>query len=115
LLLSDATVTTATTTREANAQRTTMAAIRQRQATTMNRMIGATPYVAFVANTIFLLGFHVHADTESLPEATLWDRLLQGPEALNALDKVLFGVLILLAFELLDFITNHSGSKFLNY
>jgi hypothetical protein len=82
----------------------------------MNRMIGVAPYVAFVASTVFLLGFHFHADTENLSEAnTLWDRLQQGPEALNALDKVLFGVLILLAFELLDFITNHSGSKCIDY
>jgi hypothetical protein len=87
--------------------------MRKRRASTMDKMIGVAPYIAFVANTVFLLGFHVHADTEKLSEgtSTLWDRLQQGPEALNALDKVLFGVLILLAFELLDFITNHSGSK----
>jgi hypothetical protein len=90
-----------------------MAIVRQRRDSTMDRMVGAAPYVAFVASTILLLGFHVHADTETLSEgaSTLWDRLQEGPEALNGLDKVLFGVLILLAFELLDFITNHSGSK----
>jgi hypothetical protein len=77
----------------------------------MNWMIGVAPYVAFVANAVFLLGYHVHADTDDFSEATLWDRLQQGPDAVNALDKVLFGVLILLAFELLDFLTNHSGSK----
>jgi hypothetical protein len=83
----------------------------------MTSMIGVAPYVAFMASTVFLLGFHVHADTENLSEATatLWDRLQQGPEALNALDKVLFGVLILLSFELLDFITYHSGSKYIEY
>lgn len=89
-----------------------MAAVkRQQRASNMNLMVGVAPYVAFAANAVFLLGFHVHADTEDLSEATLWDRLQQGPDALNALDKVLFGVLILLAFELLDYITNHSGSK----
>ena len=93
-----------------------MAAMRQRQLSTMNSITGIAPYVAFVANTVFLLGFHVHADTENLSEATatLWDRLQQGPEALNTLDKVLFGVLILIAFELLDFITIHSGSKYMD-
>jgi hypothetical protein len=86
--------------------------MRQRRASTTSWMIGVAPYIAFVANAVFLLGFHVHADTTDLSEAaTLWDRLQQGPDALNALDKVLFGVLILLAFELLDFITTHSGSK----
>jgi hypothetical protein len=80
----------------------------------MNAMIGVAPYVTFVAYTVFLLGVHVHLDREKLSEhaSTLWDRLQEGPEALNGLDKVLFGVLILLAFELLDFITNHSGSKY---
>jgi hypothetical protein len=84
-----------------------------RLASNMKWMIGATPYVAFAANAVFLLGYHVHADTEDVSEATLWDRFQQGPDAVNGLDKVLFGVLILLAFELLDFLTNHSGSKYL--
>lgn len=77
-------------------------------------MADVSPYVAFVANAVFLLGFHAHADaSEATAPETLLDRLSQGPDALNTLDKLLFGVLILLAFELLDFITSHSGSKFI--
>lgn len=78
----------------------------------MNWVATVTPYVAFAANAVFMLGYHVHADAENLSESTLWDRLQKGPDAINSLDKVLFGVLILLAFELLDFITSHSGSKY---
>jgi hypothetical protein len=39
-----------------------------------------------------------------------WKRIAQGPDALQPLDKILFGVVILLAFELLDFLTKSSGS-----
>lgn len=42
-----------------------------------------------------------------------WNRIAQGPEALQPLDKILFGVVILLAFELLDFLTKSSGSTYL--
>jgi len=31
--------------------------------------------------------------------------------AFSAIDKILFGVLVLMAFELLDFLTKNSGSK----
>jgi hypothetical protein len=61
------------------------------------------------------------ADTSSETIATssssawwqLWNRIAQGPDALQPLDKILFGVVILLAFELLDFLTKSSGSTFL--
>lgn len=44
---------------------------------------------------------------------SLWERLkTDGPQALTQMDYVLFTVLMLLAFELLDFVTKNSGSKF---
>lgn len=65
---------------------------------------------------------HVKADRnqsfadESLvktPITTLWVRVQAGPNALTTLDKILFGALILLAFELLDYISGHLG-KWIN-
>ena len=40
---------------------------------------------------------------------TVWDHAQAGPNALTTLDKILFGALILMAFELLDYISSHLG------
>jgi len=68
---------------------------------------------------ILLVVHHVQADRnqsfadESLLHTpyyvSLWDRVKAGPNALTTLDKILFGALILLAFELLDYISGHLG------
>jgi sterol desaturase/sphingolipid hydroxylase (fatty acid hydroxylase superfamily) len=92
-----------------------------------------------LANLCLILCFHVHAvaytrendtdesrnnaynttTTSSSSSSSLWwqfwSRIAQGggPDALQPLDKILFGVVILLAFELLDFLTKSSGSTYL--
>ena len=90
-----------------------------------------------LANLCLILCFHVHAvaytrendtdesrnnayntTTTSSSSSSLWwqfwSRIAQGggPDALQPLDKILFGVVILLAFELLDFLTKSSGSTY---
>ena len=70
-----------------------------------------------------MLGYHVKADrNESFANESprndashisLLDRVQAGPNALTTLDKILFGALILLAFELLDYISAHLG-KWIN-
>jgi sterol desaturase/sphingolipid hydroxylase (fatty acid hydroxylase superfamily) len=78
-----------------------------------DRVVRVVPYLNFALSAIFLLSFHVYAaDTLTSDNATLRERLRKGPEALEPLDKVLFAVLILLSFELLDFFSKHSGSWF---
>jgi hypothetical protein len=99
------------------------------------------PVSSFIVNLCLILCFHVHAvayrengdednnnntattllqSSETTPTTTttslwwqFWNRIAQGPEALQPLDKILFGVVILLAFELLDFLTKSSGSTYL--
>jgi sterol desaturase/sphingolipid hydroxylase (fatty acid hydroxylase superfamily) len=76
-----------------------------------------------VVYSICLLRFHVQADrNESFSEesgipagsfTSLWDRVKAGPNALTTIDKILFGALILMAFELLDYISGHVG-KWIN-
>jgi hypothetical protein len=59
----------------------------------------------FAVNTLGLGLFHYHGNdptTQRQPD----DLPIQSP-----LDKLFFGVLVLMAFELLDFLTKHSGSK----
>jgi hypothetical protein len=77
-----------------------------------DRVVRVVPYLNFSLSAIFLLSFHVYAaDTLTSDNATLRERLRKGPEALEPLDKVLFAVLILLSFELLDFFSKHSGCE----
>lgn len=69
--------------------------------------------------TICMLGYHVKADrNQSFADESgmhdktfisFWDRIQAGPNALTTLDKILFGALILMAFELLDYISGHVG------
>jgi len=68
----------------------------------------------FLFNTVALLTFHVvtakkasKADDAPAPSTTSSTDF----PVFSALDKILFGVLVLMAFELLDFLTKNSGSK----
>jgi hypothetical protein len=54
----------------------------------------------FVVNTVLLVAYHVGVSPTG-------DPLLLSP-----LNKLLFGVLVLMAFELLDFCTKNSGSTY---
>jgi hypothetical protein len=76
-----------------------------------------------VVYSVCMLSYHVKAEAdrnqsdsdESRGRATFssgssfWDRVQLGPNALETLDKILFGALILMAFELLDYISKNFG------
>lgn len=72
---------------------------------------------AFCISATFLLTFHVTAEPSSSSDPvhedgggnTFYERIQRGPEALHSVDKILFCSLILLAFELLNYLTQHSG------
>ena len=74
-----------------------------------------TPLVATA--TIFgvlMLVFHVKADALDLhgsDKPLFFDRLKMGPAGLSKADLILFGAVFLLAFELLQFLVEGSGSK----
>lgn len=74
-----------------------------------------TPLVATA--TVFgvlLLAFHVKADASELRgsgKPLFFDRVKEGPLGLNKTDLILFGAVFLLAFELLQFLVEGSGSK----
>ncbi|GKY94605.1 hypothetical protein MPSEU_000426000 [Mayamaea pseudoterrestris] len=69
----------------------------------------------FLLSGLLLIQYHVHAaasvvsDSSDQHEVPSKERVHEGADAFNALDKLLFGVLMLIAFELLDYITRHSG------
>ena len=78
------------------------------------------PPVAMFVYGFLMVVHHVQADrnesfsTDSprknnTAAPTVWDRVQAGPNALTTLDKILFGALILMAFELLDYISSHLG------
>jgi hypothetical protein len=70
--------------------------------------------LGFFVNAVFLLAYHVYAEdtNEDEKNSTLFGRLRQGgPAALTTLDLILCGVLVLLGFELLDYISQHSGGR----
>ena len=46
------------------------------------------------------------------PNLTLWERIVSGPSNLTTMDKILFGVLVLLGMELLNYISSNLGRKF---
>jgi hypothetical protein len=76
--------------------------------------------LAFAVSASLLLSFHVAADSKksssSSPredEFSFYERVRRGPQALEPVDKLLFGTLILLAFELLNYLARHSGRTFL--
>lgn len=79
------------------------------------------PPVVMVVYGVLMVAHHVKADrnqsfadeTSMTKPITLLDRVQGGPNALTTLDKILFGALILLAFELLDYISGHVG-KWIN-
>lgn len=62
------------------------------------------PFLAFFFNTVLLLAYHVRAEPQ---ESSLWTRL--NPDHWNARDAILFVVLMLMSFELLDFLVKNSG------
>ena len=68
----------------------------------------------FLVNTVALLIYHVHT-TAALESDTSTedDRFAVSTEfpVISAVDKILFAALVLMAFELLDFVTKNSGSK----
>jgi hypothetical protein len=69
---------------------------------------------SFFISATLLLTFHVTAEQSSTfpPHDggfTFFERIQRGPEALHSVDKILFCSLILLAFELLNYLTQHSG------
>ena len=74
-----------------------------------------TPLVATA--TVFgilMLAFHVKADASDLHgsgEPLFFDRVKEGPLGLTNADLILFGGIFLLAFELLQFLVEGSGSK----
>ena len=67
----------------------------------------------FVVNTVFLVLYHTGMDHDT--EASVPDtRSAVADSSLpiqSTLDKILFGGLVLMAVELLDFLTKNSGSK----
>ena len=65
----------------------------------------------FLINTMALLIYHVHT-TVALEDDTK-DYLAVSSEfpVVSAVDKILLAVLVLMAFELLDFLTKNSGSR----
>lgn len=67
----------------------------------------------FTLSALEILFIHVAADSPQSTSWTdeFWQRLRAGPNALLPIDKILFGSLILLAFELLDFLAKHSGRE----
>ena len=71
----------------------------------------------FLVNTVALLIYHAHttAALESDAKTTKDGGLAASLEfpVISAVDKILFSVLVLMAFELLDFLTKNSGSKLL--
>lgn len=72
---------------------------------------------AFCISAAFLLTFHVTAEDSSFSSprgggSGFYERVQRGPEALHSVDKILFCSLILLAFELLNYLTQHSGRTF---
>ena len=75
-----------------------------------------TPLVATAtAFGVLMLAFHVRADTSDLHGSNnplFFDRLKEGPLGLTKADLILFGAIFLLAFELLQFLVEGSGSEF---
>jgi hypothetical protein len=91
---------------------------RRRSRQTHKPSVMLSPVIcAFCISATFLLTFHVTADqSSSVPphddaagNFTFYERIQRGPEALHSVDKILFCSLILLAFELLNYLTQHSG------
>jgi len=68
----------------------------------------------FLFNTVALLTYHVVVARPAVFTADDEEEvdLIADFPAFSAIDKILFGVLVLMAFELLDFLTKNSGSKF---
>lgn len=85
--------------------------------TISSRLSRIGSFGSFLLSGILLLSYHVCAesgtsfDSQRHPWSLFWDRLNDGPDALTTLDKLLFGALMLLAFEVLDFISKHSGCE----
>ena len=87
------------------------------------------PLLIFGANAAFVVLCHSlcsdylnHASSSSSSSSpsigniiALVERLKEGPDSLLTLDKVFFFVLLLLAFELLNYITENSGRKFFHW
>ena len=84
------------------------------------RWMVLAPPATMVVYAMLMMGYHVNADrNESIPDESrvysqshympLWDRIKSGPDSLTTLDKILFGGLILLAFEFLNFSARNMG------
>lgn len=64
-------------------------------------------FAIFAVNTALLVAYHVAYTNKNDDD----DNIHTNSAHLSLLDKILFGGLVLMAFELLDFITKHSGSE----
>eukprot|EP00980_Cylindrotheca_fusiformis_P011634 scaffold2751_cov131-Cylindrotheca_fusiformis.AAC.1 len=64
--------------------------------------------------TLGILTCHVQADDNVVgsSERGLLDRIMLGPDYFTTMDKVLFGIIILLAMEALNYIAHKSGGQF---
>jgi len=61
-----------------------------------------------------LVAHHVRAESSSLPQEdgtsdVVLARILSGPVHWTTLDRLVFGILIVMAMELLNWIVRHSG------
>ena len=53
-----------------------------------------------------------HNDPSTTTTLSLWKRIINGPSYLTTMDKILFGVLVLLGMELLNYISSNIGCKY---
>lgn len=74
----------------------------------LRSLVFPTTLIVFVINVWLVLLVHA-ADDESVP--TLLQRLLRGPDAWETSDRLLFVAMVLASFELLDYVSKHSGGR----
>ena len=69
---------------------------------------------SFLLAALVLVQFHIRTEAAVIVgdgEPSFSERIRKGPAGLTILDKILFGALMLIAFEVLDYITKHVGRK----
>ena len=68
---------------------------------------------AHVCTAVGLLSYHVNAEytTVDSGKRSFLERLTLGPKYFTTMDKVLFGALVLLGLELINFLAGSSGCK----
>ena len=81
------------------------------------RSLSNTVLATAVGYGVLLLAYDVKADAEYLQssaesnEAPFFQRVQKGPFGFSNLDRILFGAFVLMAFELLQFAVQGSGSE----